>query len=75
MIDLVVRNATVFDGSGSPPFVGDVAVRGGLVELVGDAGGLEAPRVIDAAGIDDLADRFEAALEDTEAWVRENGPA
>ncbi len=50
MIDLVVRNATVFDGSGSPPLVGDVAVDGGRVELVGDAGGIEAARVIDAAG-------------------------
>ena len=37
MIDLVVRNATVFDGSGSPPFVGDVAVDAGRVEIVGDA--------------------------------------
>ena len=50
MIDLVVRNATVLDGSGSPPFVGDVAVVGGRVELVGDAGGVEAARVIDATG-------------------------
>ena len=32
------------------------------------------PLVIDEAGIDDLADRFGAALEDTEDWVRENGP-
>ena len=50
MIDLAVRNATVFDGSGGPPFVGDVAVQGGRVKLVGDAGGVEAARVIDAAG-------------------------
>ena len=50
MIDLAVRNATVFDGSGGPPFVGDVAVHGGRVEVVGDAGGVEAARVIDGAG-------------------------
>ena len=50
MIDLVVRNATVLDGSGSPPFVGDVAVVGGRVELVGDAGGVEAALEIDATG-------------------------
>ena len=50
MIDLVIRHATVFDGSGSPPFMGDVAVKGGRVELVGDASGMETARVIDAAG-------------------------
>ena len=42
MIDLVVRNATVFDGSGNPPFVGDVAVDDGRVAFVGDVGGVEA---------------------------------
>ena len=50
MVDLVVRNATVFDGSGGPPFAGDVAVQGGRMELVGDAAGVEAAREINAAG-------------------------
>ncbi len=50
MTDLLVRNGTVFDGSGSQSFVGDVAVQGGRVELVGDASRLGAARVIDAAG-------------------------
>ena len=50
MLDLIIRNAAVFDGSGNPPFVGDVAVDGGRVALVGDSQGMEASRVIDAAG-------------------------
>ncbi|QYU70372.1 amidohydrolase family protein [Leptolyngbya sp. 15MV] len=37
--DLVVRGGTVVDGSGGEPFVGDVAVRGGLVAAVGEVGG------------------------------------
>ena len=30
MYDLVIRGGTIVDGSGSEPFVGDVAVRGDL---------------------------------------------
>ena len=33
--DLVVRGATIVDGSGSAPFTGDVAVSDGLVTEVG----------------------------------------
>jgi len=36
--DLVIRNATVYDGTGGPPFEGDVAVRGDRVVAVGRAG-------------------------------------
>jgi len=33
--DLVLRGGTVFDGSGAPGFVADVAVRSGLIAAVG----------------------------------------
>lgn len=36
MIDLVLRNARVYDGSGGPPIDGDVAIDGGLVASVGE---------------------------------------
>lgn len=52
--DLVVRNGTVVDGLGGQPFVGDVAVREGVIAEVGrvdDAGGTAAQHVIDAAGL------------------------
>ena len=48
--DILIRNGRVFDGSGSPVFRADVAVRDGII--VGVAGGIQgsAKRVIDARG-------------------------
>lgn len=48
--DLVVRNGTVVDGLGGQLFVGDVAVRDGLIADVGLVDG-DAQHVIDAAGL------------------------
>ncbi|MEO5723709.1 MAG: amidohydrolase family protein [Ilumatobacteraceae bacterium] len=50
MFDLVVRNATVYDGSGMPPYRGDVGVKGGRIVRVGricESGDTE----VDAAGL------------------------
>src|ERR1700710_1968853 len=33
--DLVIRQGTVYDGSGRPPFVGDVAIDGDRIQYVG----------------------------------------
>jgi N-acyl-D-aspartate/D-glutamate deacylase len=49
MHDLVIRNARVVDGSGSPAFIADVAVDGGLVSGIGRGAG-RARRVVDADG-------------------------
>lgn len=35
MHDLVIRGGTIVDGTGGAPFVGDVAVDGGLISVVG----------------------------------------
>ena len=35
MHDLVIRGGTIVDGSGGKPFVGDVAIDGGLISAVG----------------------------------------
>jgi N-acyl-D-aspartate/D-glutamate deacylase len=48
--DLVIRNATVVDGTGNPAVTGDVAVKDGRILAVGDFGG-EATREIDASGL------------------------
>ncbi len=50
--DLIIRNATIFDGLGSPRFEADVGVTGDRITAVGDLGAMEADRDIDA---DELA--------------------
>ena len=45
MVDLIVRGGTIVDGTGSEPFVGDVAIEGGRIVAVAPAGGSRAPRV------------------------------
>src|ERR1700730_13219843 len=66
-MDLLVRGATVYDGTGGPARVADVAVTAGRIEAVGDlsaahpgteiaAGGLAlAPGFIDVHSHDDFA--------------------
>lgn len=49
--DLIIRDATVFDGLGSPRFRGDVGVTGDRIVAVGALGGLEADREVDADGL------------------------
>ena len=48
-VDLVIRNATILDGSGGAAFEGDVAVDGGRIAAVGEVGD-SGREVIDAAG-------------------------
>ncbi|MCZ6640401.1 MAG: amidohydrolase family protein, partial [Gammaproteobacteria bacterium] len=48
--DLVIRGGTVFDGSGKPGVVGDVAIRGDRIVAIGDINGRSA-RTIDASGL------------------------
>ena len=52
--DLIIRNGTIVDGLGGEPYIGDVAVRGGVIAAVGlgkssvDGDGV---REIDASGL------------------------
>ena len=50
--DLVIRGGLIADGTGAPPFVGDVWVRDGEIAAVtrGDAGEATASETIDARG-------------------------
>ncbi len=50
MIDLIIKNARIVDGSGAPSYAGSVAVDGGRIVGTGDAW-REARRVIDAGGL------------------------
>ena len=56
--DLIIRGASIYDGSGAQPFIGDVAVRGNRIVGVGEttSGGHGSPpriaaREIDARGL------------------------
>src|ERR1700760_4910574 len=49
--DLIIRNGTIVDGLGGEPYVGDVAVRDGVIAAVGDVNGADARREIDASGL------------------------
>jgi N-acyl-D-amino-acid deacylase len=49
--DVVIRNATIHDGSGRPGYVGDVAVAGDTIVAVGKVTAAGSPRVIDGTGL------------------------
>ncbi len=49
--DVVIRGGTIYDGSGSPPFVGDVAIRGDTIAAVGSVGDARGRVEINAAGL------------------------
>ena len=49
--DVVLRGGTIYDGSGAPPRVADVGIRGDSIAAIGDLGEAGAARVIDARGL------------------------
>jgi N-acyl-D-amino-acid deacylase len=48
--DVVLRNGTIYDGSGGPPVTGDVAIRNDRIVAVGSVRG-RAARTVDATGL------------------------
>jgi len=48
--DLIIRNGHVIDGTGSPWYAADVAIRSGRIAAIGSLGRARAPRIIDAHG-------------------------
>src|SRR3989440_12515405 len=50
MLDVLLRGASIIDGSGAPAFSGDVGVRAGKIVAVGKADE-SARRVVDAQGL------------------------
>jgi N-acyl-D-amino-acid deacylase len=49
--DVVLRGGTIYDGSGGPPVVGDVAIDGERIVGVGDLGRVRGTRELDVAGL------------------------
>ena len=50
MLDTLIRNARVVDGTGRAVFTADVGLRDGLIETVGALGGAQAFEIIEADG-------------------------
>jgi N-acyl-D-amino-acid deacylase len=49
--DVILRNGTIYDGSGSTPYVGDLAINGDQIAAIGDLGRAEGRTEIDATGL------------------------
>lgn len=50
MMDYVIRNAVIVDGTGAAPFRGDVALSGGKIAAVGNLAGVSGKKETDARG-------------------------
>lgn len=48
--DLIIRGATIFDGTGMTRYRADVAVNGDRIQAVGDLGGMAGAREVQAGG-------------------------
>jgi N-acyl-D-amino-acid deacylase len=49
--DVLIRNGRVYDGTGAPPYVADIAIKGDRVIAIGDFAEHSAKREIDASGL------------------------
>lgn len=48
--DLLITNAKIIDGTGNPWYLGDIGIRKGKIQNIGDLSGSKAKQVIDAKG-------------------------
>jgi len=49
--DLIIRNGTIYDGSGTAPFTGDVAIDHDRIAVIGSLAGARGKTEIDAKGL------------------------
>ena len=49
--DLIIRNGTIYDGSGSASYVGDVAIHGDRIAAIGDLSKARGRTEVDAEGL------------------------
>jgi N-acyl-D-aspartate/D-glutamate deacylase len=51
MFDLLIRNGTIVDGTGTPAFSGNIGIRNGVIQAIGMAIGDDAIETVDATGL------------------------
>ncbi|HEX6616753.1 MAG TPA: D-aminoacylase [Gemmatimonadales bacterium] len=51
VLDVVIRNGRIIDGTGSPWYAGDVGIRAGRIAAIGWLDGAAARQTVDAAGL------------------------
>lgn len=49
--DIVIRNGSIYDGTGGQPFPGDIAIQGDTIVAIGDLQGATGKKEIDAKGL------------------------
>src|SRR5215510_82304 len=49
--DIIIRNGTVYDGSGRSPVKADVGIKGDRIAAVGNLSRATAPTIVDAKGL------------------------
>src|ERR1051326_2251799 len=49
--DVLIRNGHIIDGTGSPWYSGDIAIRGGRIAAIGKLDAVSSKRTIDARGM------------------------
>lgn len=50
MVDYLIKNAKIVDGTGEKPYTADVAILNGKIEAIGDLKAYRSEHIIDAAG-------------------------
>ena len=51
MVDIIIKSGTLLDGSGAPRYLGDVAIKDGLIVDIAKKIDYKAQRIIDASGL------------------------
>lgn len=49
--DVIIRRGTVYDGSGSDPFIADIGIKGRLIQTIGQINTKSTRKEIDASGL------------------------
>ena len=50
MIDLIIKNGKIIDGTGEPPYISDIAVDNGKIIQIGDSSSLNSKKTYDVTG-------------------------